>query len=450
MNHAHSILVIDDELEMRIALSESLVRSGYYVITAANGYEAIEKFSSHGFEVVITDIRMPKMNGIQVLREIKRKSPQTPVVMVTAYGTIDNAVEAMKIGAFDYILKPFSSDILEDVVKGAVDSASISIKGQKVCNTTKREGDFITQDTKIINLLKTLKMVAQSSATVLIQGESGTGKELMARFIHNNSTRADKPLVAVNCAALPDGLLESELFGYERGAFTGASASKAGKFEMADTGTIMLDEISEMSLPLQAKILRVLQEREVDKVGGKHPIPLDIRVIATTNRLLKREVKEGRFREDLYYRLNVFPVTIPPLKDRIDDIPLLAEHFVNKYQAIAGRSITNISSDGLDILKGKEWRGNVRELQNVIERAVILANGEIIMPHHLFFDDFPEENLSHPIGNSNSLWEREQQLILHTLEETSGNRTHAAKKLGISIRTLRNKLREYREMGVRV
>ena len=296
-----------------------------------------------------------------------------------------------------------------------------------------------------------------SQATVLVQGESGTGKELLARFIHSRSPRGHRPFIAVNCAALPDGLLESELFGHERGAFTGALMRKIGKFEMAHQGTILLDEISEMNLGLQAKLLRVLQEREVDRIGGREPVHVNIRVIATTNRSLRQEVEQGRFREDLYYRLNVFPITLPPLRERPSDIPVLVRHFVRATAARNGLAAPRISEAALAVLQGRLWRGNVRELENAVERAVLLAGGEGIAPEHVLMDESAVAGSpsapSHTINTTTSpatagsLWEMERDLIMHTLDRVKGNRTHAAKVLGISIRTLRNKLREYRELA---
>ncbi|MGB3941941.1 MAG: sigma-54 dependent transcriptional regulator [Candidatus Manganitrophaceae bacterium] len=307
---------------------------------------------------------------------------------------------------------------------------------------------LLTQDPNLLKLLKTAEVVAASQTSILIEGESGTGKELLARFIHQRSLRADRPFVAINCAAVPETLLESELFGYEKGAFTGAAARKPGRFELAHTGTLLLDEVSEMHLSLQAKLLRVLQEREVDLLGGKGPLPLDIRIIATTNRPLWEEVKAGRFREDLYYRLNVFPLRLPPLRLRPVDIPLLADHFVKKRSARNRRSVVSISTEAISILMGREWRGNVREFENVIERAVLLADRGVITPDHLLFEEsFVSASPFHTSRSTprpTTVREAERELILETLQRVGDNRTHAARLLGISIRTLRNKLREYR------
>ncbi len=444
-----AILLVDDDHGMRYALSESLARCGYEVDTASGGDEGIQKFSASKFDMVITDVRMTTGDGIYVLKEIKRRSPDTPIVLITAYGTIDNAVKAMKLGAFDYLMKPFPLETLEDVVKRGIASSS-NIK--RYTHTEGLSSDIVTQDIKMMNLLKTAEDIAFSDVTVLIEGESGTGKEMLAKFIHNRSARSSGPFVAINCAAIPDGLLESELFGYERGAFTGAINKRNGKFIQAHTGTFLLDEISEMSLPLQAKLLRVLQERQIDTIGGREPVDIDIRVIATTNRSLKKEVEEGRFREDLYYRLNVFPVTLPPLRERKGDIPLLADHFLKKHRDIGARGkglVTGISEDAIEILVNHEWKGNIRELENVIERAILTSDGDTIRPEHLIIDARGGEQPKVSIISAGlPVHEMERALIMKTLEEVNGNRTRAAKLLGIGVRTLRNKLREYREEGI--
>ncbi len=441
------ILVVDDESSMRLALSEALKRGGYGVDTATDGFEALQKFRRERFQMVITDVKMPKMSGVEVLKEIKRISPQTPVIMVTAYGTIQNAVEAMKEGASDYILKPFSYEDLESAVRRTMISNARSVArrersgGGRVKNRV-----IVTQNRKMEKLLDLARNIASSNATVLIQGESGTGKELVARYIYENSPRRDKPFVAINCAAIPENLLESELFGHEKGAFTGAATRRIGKFEMANHGTILLDEISEMSLQLQAKLLRVLQEFELDRIGGKTSIPIDVRVICTTNEDLRRVVDEGKFREDLFYRLNVIPLTIPPLRERKEDIPLLVEHFLkgNGEKEGVSREVA-VSQEAEALLQKYDWKGNVRELENFIQRAALVCEDGVIEPRHFFLDGVVEsqsESSGVPVGST--LREMEKQLILKTLEEVGGNRTHAAKVLGISIRTLRNKLNEYR------
>lgn len=443
------ILLAEDDYEMRYALKETLIRCGYYVDTAAGGNEALDKFNRGRFNLVISDVKMRDSDGIYVLKEIKRRSPDIPVVLITAYGTINSAVEAMKLGAFDYIIKPFSIETLEKVVRKGIDSIS-----PQEFHHDLMEGRIITKNRKMLRLLELAEEISRTDVTVLIEGESGTGKEMMARFIHNQSLRSQGPFIAINCAAIPEGLLESELFGYEKGAFTGAVNKRSGKFLQAHTGTLLLDEISEMILPLQAKLLRVIQERQVDPIGGKEPVNVDIRFIATTNKSLKKEVEECRFREDLYFRLNVFPITLPPLRERKDDIPLLSEYFLKKYRQIGikkhGTPVTSISEEALDILMEHEWRGNIRELENTIERAIIMCDEDMIKPEHLIIDRIKnqKEQDTSAITPGLSVREMEQTLIIKTLEEVGGNRTKAAKLLGIGVRTLRNKLKEYREEGL--
>ena len=441
------ILVVDDDPSMRIALMETIRRLGYAVQGASDGTEALERLTKFRPWLVLTDLRMPRLTGLDLIKEMKARAPQTAIVLMTAYGTVETAVEAMKLGASEYLLKPFSMDVLERAIANLKAGREEGIgTGQPVHQVEHRA--LLSQDPGMVRLLSTIEGVASSQATVLIHGESGTGKELLARFIHLRSPRAHRPFIAVNCAALPDGLLESELFGHERGAFTGAVIRKVGKFEMAHTGTLLLDEISEMNLALQAKLLRVLQEREVDRIGGRDPVPVNIRVIATTNRILYREVEQGRFREDLYYRLNVFPVTVPPLRERIADIPLLARHFVNQSASRNGVPSPALSDGALAHLQRLPWKGNVRELENVMERALLLAGQGPILPEHCPPERIEEVTIPlvrAPQPANGSLWEMERELIFKTLARVKDNRTHAAKELGISIRTLRNKLREYRE-----
>lgn len=442
------ILIVDDDPSMRAALVESVRRLGYDVQGAIDGSDALDRVARFKPWLVLTDLKMPRMTGLDFIKEVKARAPQTLIVLMTAYGTIETAVEAMKHGASEYLLKPFSMDLLERVIanlKEGRDAGTLSASGHP------EQRAILTQDPGMIRLLSTVEAVASSQATVLINGESGTGKELLARFIHSRSPRAHRPFIAVNCAALPDGLLESELFGHERGAFTGALVRKIGKFEMAHTGTLLLDEISEMNLGLQAKLLRVLQEREVDRVGGRDPVPVNIRVIATTNRTLHREVEQGRFREDLYYRLNVFPVTVPPLRERAGDIPLLARHFASLSASRNGLAQPALSEAALLHLQRLPWKGNVRELENVMERAVLLAGSGPILPEHCQGDARESAPVQTMVAQppatprNGSLWEMERELIFKTLARVNDNRTHAAKELGISIRTLRNKLREYRD-----
>jgi two-component system response regulator FlrC len=419
------ILVVDDSPQMRIALKEALQKLGHRVVLCENGVNAIEKLHQHDFSLVVTDMKMPKMDGLTFLREVRQSVGNLPVLVITGFGTIENAVETMKEGATDYIMKPFSFEIL----KKAIDN---------ILAKARQEKEILTSNPKMQEIINIVNNLALSDITVLIQGESGTGKELIARQIHRLSKRSERPFIAVNCAAIPDNLLESELFGHEKGAFTGAIEKKIGKFEMAKGGTMLLDEIGEMSMMLQAKLLRVLQEREIDRIGGKESIPVDVRVIATTNKDLYKECMEGRFREDLYYRLNVFPINIPPLRERPEDIPLLASHFMKKYSVSLNKETKGFSEDAMNLLKNRQWRGNVRELENVIQRAVFLCKGSYIEADDLLIED-------EVIGSvkSGNLREAEKRLILQTLKDVKGNKTKAAKILGISVRTIRNKLNEY-------
>jgi two-component system response regulator FlrC len=439
------LLVVDDEPQMLIAINETLRRNGYSVTTAGSGMEALCKLREKYYRLVITDMRMPEVSGLELLRKIKTMAPQTPVVLLTAYGTIQNAVDAMRYGAYDYLLKPFSSESLENVVRRALES--VPRKNDRALHT------IITQDFSFSRTLEQAAQAAASMATILIEAESGTGKELLARMIHMKSSRNSGPFVAINCAALPENLLESELFGFERGAFTGANASKPGKFELANQGTLLLDEIGEMAPILQAKLLRVLQEKEVDRIGGKDPVAIDVRVIATTNRDLLSLVRSGDFREDLYYRLNVVRLSIPPLRERREDIPLLADFFCKRYGRECGHDLLCVSSKALELMGSYDWPGNVRELENSIQRAAALCTGptidaqDILIPRNSTVSSAVPQT-SHPVtdlGLSGGLTmrEMEKKLICKTLEDTGGNRTRAAKCLGISLRTLRNKLNEF-------
>lgn len=446
-----SILVVDDEPAIRVALSEILTRSGHSVTTADNGFEAIEKLKESPFSLAIVDMKMPGMDGMEVLKRVREMTPDTHVVIITAYGTVPSAVEAVKNGAFDYLLKPFSSEALEGVVMRALSEEKRGELGQTPPREELDSKKIITQDSQMLKIMELARSVASSKATVLIQGESGTGKELLAHLIFKSSDRKDKPFIAVNCAALPEGLLESELFGHEKGAFTGAVVKRVGKFELANSGTLLLDEISQMDLQLQAKLLRALQENEVDRIGGKGPIPIDIRILATTNVELKKAVSESKFREDLYYRLNVIPITMPPLRERKSDLPLLANYFLEKHNSKNGKTISKISKEAISLIMENEWKGNVRELENTIERAVLLCEGDIILPRQLFLDEeeAPQETTNR-VKAGLTMKEMEKNLILKTLQEVGGNRTHAAKILQISIRTLRNKLRDYESQGLKV
>jgi DNA-binding NtrC family response regulator len=418
------------------------------VEAAVDGADALTKFNKGKFDVVITDMRMPKVGGIEVLRGIKKISPETHVIVITAYGTVNTAVQAMKEGASDFIMKPFSLDDLESVVKN-VFSRRENDEGESKDEEETRLSfkEIITCDKKMISLLELLKCVSKSKSSVLIQGESGTGKELFARYIHRYSNRSHMPFVAVNCAAVPHNLLESEMFGYERGAFTGALQRRLGKFELADGGTLLLDEISEMDMQLQAKLLRAIQEGEIDRLGGREPISVNVRIIATTNSDLKKDISEKKFREDLFYRLNVIPVTIPPLRNRMSDIHLLSNYFLRKYSELIGKKPA-LTDEAEALLKSYTWPGNVRELENVIERAVLIADRGAVQPEHLHLEKdervYVEVDSATVSLKGSTLWEMEKNLIVETLKEVNGNKTKASKILGISVRTMRNKLHEYK------
>ena len=422
------ILIVDDDAQMRLALSEAIQRLGYRAVVSDSGDDAITKLHQSPYALIVTDMKMPKMDGLTFLKEVRRRIGNMPVLVITGFGTVENAVETMKEGATDYLMKPFSFDTLSKTIE----SIMARISGEREIQTANAEMK------RIVQLAGGL---ATNDITVLIHGESGTGKELLARHIHQSSRRKNKPFIAVNCAAIPENLLESELFGHEKGAFTGAGERKKGKIELADSGTILLDEIGELPMLLQPKLLRVLQEREIDRVGGKEPVPVDVRVIATTNRDLGRECAEGRFREDLYYRLNVFPLKVPPLRDRPEDIVLLADNFIKKFSVLAGKKITGCTEEVKESLVRMPWRGNVRELENVIQRAVFLSCTEVIGASDLMFDQRSEPGVQ--AGPNGKIADMEKEMILKTLKEVHGNKTQAAKMLGVSVRTVRNKLSEY-------
>ena len=448
-NESKKILIVDDESEMRVALETTLKREKFQLICAEDGKQALDKIEDDDFDLILTDVRMPKVNGLELLRAVKERSPKTQVVMMTAYGTIDNAVEAMKEGAFDYLIKGsgFSADVLVSTVKRAfLDPGSFIPPTPRPTTQMKSLGDMkriVTQNEEMKKLLQFAENVSYSKSTVLIMGETGTGKELFARYIHQCSPRSEKPFMAVNCAALPEGLLESELFGHEKGSFTGVIENKEGKFELANNSSLLLDEVTEMSPPLQAKLLRVLQEHEVDKIGGRAPIPVDVRVIATSNRDIRKRIQDQEFREDLYYRLNVVPINLIPLRERIDDIPVLVDNFIKQFCQENGKSSIKIDSATLTLLKKYRWPGNIRELGNIVERSCLMCQGETMLPSHLFFDEELHPNEKEAPRMSGTIYEMEKELITQTLEEVSGNKTKAADSLGISIRTLRNKLNEY-------
>jgi len=445
----HRILVIDDEALMREYVEEALLRAGHEVTSVSNGPEGIDALKENGCDVVVTDLKMVPMDGLEVLRLTKQESPDTHCIVMTAYGTIETAVAALKGGADDYILKPFAPDELELAVTRVLERGRLAQENRYLRAELNELYDFqamVGDSPAMRALYDQIKRVADSRATVLIRGESGTGKELVARAIHFSGVRRDKPFIKVNCAALSAGLLESELFGYEKGAFTGAHDRKIGRFELADDGSLLLDEVSEISTELQPKLLRALQEREFERVGGNRPIQVDTRIVATSNRDLEQAVEDGTFREDLFFRLNVIPLSIPPLRERREDIPALMDHFLERYALENGRRVTGFTDRARRDFLDYDWPGNVRELQNAIERAVVLAAEAVLGPEHFLLEGRPQRSAhgapSFPTGMTVGAMEKE--LIVQTLEHCGQNRTRAAEVLGISVRTLRNKLNEYK------
>ena len=444
------ILVADDEPSHRQMIEAVLAAEGYEVTQAEDGQAAISAIEDRFYDLVIMDIRMPNVDGIQALQKIKQISPDIPVIIMTAYASVGTAVDALKSSAYDYLIKPLDIEELKILVAKALHHHQLEQENIYLKERLNDRFDFsniIGHSPAMKKLFETMALVAPSEATVIIVGESGTGKELIANAIHQNSPRKDRPFIKVNCAALPETLLESELFGHEKGAFTGAIARKQGRFQLAHKSSIFLDEIAEMAPATQAKILRVLQEREFEPVGSTQTIKVDTRVIAATNKNLEEEIREGRFREDLYYRLNVVTVDVPPLHLRREDIPILADFFLKPYAEKNRRLIKGFTPRATDLLMRYDWPGNVRELENIIERAVIMARGEMITPLEFPID---LQNLDEELKESRidltpgrSLKEVEKVMILRTLEEAGGNRTHAARILGISRRTLQLKLKEY-------
>ena len=380
MEGKKSILIVDDEPNIRRVLGAVFAKAGYEVFTAENGRKALDAISAEpSIDVMLCDLIMPDLNGVEVLRSAKEMNPQLSVVMITAHGTIRTAVDAMKLGAFDYITKPFDMDEIKLIVKNALERSRLlaeNIQLKQELQSRYRFDGIVGDSRKMQEVFKIVERVASSNATVLVRGESGTGKELIARAVHYNSPRRDKPFIAVSCAALPETLLESELFGYEKGAFTGAVGQKAGRFELAHRGTLFLDEIPDISPAMQVKMLRVLQEREFERVGGTKPVRVDVRLLAATNRDLEQAVANGEFRPDLYYRLQVIQIFLPPLRERREDIPALVEHFIEKFNKENGKNIKFVSPEAMDLLMKYNWPGNIRELENAIERGVVLADAD--------------------------------------------------------------------------
>ena len=441
------VLVVDDDSLFRSSIVEVLRRKGLDVEEASNGNDALGVFSEGAFDLVVSDMKMPGMTGVELLERLRKIDGDVPMLIITAFGDIDSAVDAMKKGAKDYLQK---SDRLITELEMNVDRLlelrSLVVENKRLRSAIRDQWNYVGATAEMEKIRDLSKTIAESRSTVLISGESGTGKELVARSIHHQSQRCHGPFIKINCAAMPEGLIESELFGHEKGAFTGAIKRKLGKFELASGGTLLLDEIGEMPAALQAKLLRVLQEREINKVGGDEPVLVDVRVVATTNRDLNKEVGEGRFREDLFYRLNVFHLTLPPLRERKEDIPHLVDHFIKKSNDENGFSVEGLGEGALQLLRSHDWPGNIRELENTIERAVVLTRSGLIPPPLLQAGGVVRDRTddsSSALRPGTTVAEAEKQLILKTLESCGQNRTKAAAMLDISIRTLRNKLNEY-------
>lgn len=454
MHKIPDILIIDDEPLMRISISDALKVEGYNVMSAETGGEGLKSIKNNSYDVVITDLRLPEVDGVQILKSCKQISPRTKVLMITAYGSVDTAVEAMKIGAYDYITKPFSMDEFILTVKRLIALRDLEDENIYLKEKIEERYEFsgiIGKSDKMKDIFEKIEIIAPTDTTVLITGESGTGKELVANAIHYNSPRKNEAFIKVSCAALPETLLEAELFGHERGAFTGAIKQKKGRFELAHKGTLFLDEIGEVTQAVQVKLLRVLQEREFERLGGTGTIEVDVRIICATQRDLKKEVQKGNFREDLYYRLNVVPVHLPALRDRKEDILLLTEHFLNMYSKHMNKPMRGISIEAREFILKYDFPGNIRELENAVKRALTLSRDKEIQPW-----DLPEDmcticregskmgerlSYSEPLPTAMSLFEK--QYISKVLEETKGNKTLASKLLGISRKTLWEKCKLY-------
>ncbi len=473
MAEKKQVLVADDEPNLRRVLSAQLARDGFEVHGAEDGEQALKILAEHHIDVVITDLRMPKLDGMSLLKRIVAEYPDIPVIMITAHGTVNTAVEALKRGAFDYVTKPFDRAEFQAVVTKAARSRELS--GKLYLGTAEERGRFrlIGESPAMHKVYQVIERAADTPSTVLITGESGTGKELIARALHENSSRSEKAFIRVNCAALPPELIESELFGYEKGAFTGAVTSKPGRFELADGGTLFLDEIGEIPVEMQVKLLRAIQESEFERVGGVKTIRVDVRLIAATNRLLPGEIEAGRFREDLYYRLNVVHIDLPPLRERKSDIPLLLEHFLRRFNERLKKNVTGVEPAALELLMAHEWRGNIRELENCMERCLLFCDGERIgaedlpaslregepaeeprpsapawaeaAPHDEEVapepvESFEEGGLKEAVREATQRIERE--LILRALKQTHNNVTHTARLLKISRKSLQMKMKE--------
>jgi DNA-binding NtrC family response regulator len=447
-----SVLIVDDKDSLRDMLTKTLSMEGYEVETASDGNDAIRLADHRRFDVVLTDLKLPTMDGIEVLAKLKEMDPSQEVIMMTAFGTIETAVNAMKLGAYDFLTKPFDPEHLTLLLERALENQRLAAENvvlREELSTRLGGAEIIGTSPKIHEVAELIQKVARSESTVLLSGESGTGKELFARAIHTLSGRSKRAYVTINCAAIPRELLENELFGSERGAFTGAVARKIGKFEVADGGTIFLDEVGDLELPLQAKLLRVLQEKQIERLGGNKPVSVDVRVIAATNLDLAEGIRKGTFREDLYYRLSVFPVTVPPLRERPEDIPVLAEHFVKRYAREMKKGDVKLNVDARKLLVKYHWPGNVRELENTIERAMILCERRTIGPEQLAIRVRQANDISLREGaglkeiGQHAAAQAERGTIILVLKETRGNKRKAAKVLQIDYTTLFEKLKRY-------
>ena len=447
------ILVVDDEENFRHMLSVILKKENYEVETASNGYEALQKISLSLFDQVLCDIRMPQMDGLEFLKELKKKEMDATVIMMSAFGTVDVAIEAMKLGAYDYISKPFKPDEVILTLRKAEEREGLRKENEQLRREVKKEYSFeniISKNEKMKEIFEVIRKVAQYKSTILITGESGTGKELVAKALHYQSDRATHSFVPVNCGAIPENLLESELFGHIKGAFTDAIRTKKGLFEEADGGTLFLDEIGELPAQLQVKLLRVLQEGEIRRVGEAKSIQIDVRIVAATVKNLMKEVSEGRFRDDLYYRLNVLPIHLPPLREKKEDIPLLVSHFIKKYNEGMNKNVVDIDPKALEVLINYQWFGNVRELENTIERAIVLTEKDKIEIDHLPLEiqTFKDKVEVAPLAEEDYSIKKaskvlETNLIRKALKKTKGNHTHASRLLEISHRALLYKIKEY-------
>jgi DNA-binding NtrC family response regulator len=444
------ILIVDDQEMMRDSLAATLAREGHEIVAACDGAAAVQRLAAGRFELLISDLKMPRMTGIELLSEAKKLRPEMPVVLMTAFATVQTAVEAMKLGAYDYIQKPFDGEEIKLLVDRTLEHSRLIKENMALRRINEANGPrpLIGAGQGMADIKHQIELVAKSNATVLINGESGTGKEMVARAIHHASERKERPMLAVNCAALSENLLESELFGHERGAFTGADKLRRGRFELADGGSLLLDEISEIAPALQAKLLRVLQESSFERVGSSITQQVDVRVIATTNRDLGKEVADGRFRQDLYYRLNVVPIELPPLRERLEDVPELVRHFLHSIAKRESRAFRHIEPEALRLLQKYQWPGNVRELQNIIERASVLESQEgLIRATTLepWLKLQGQATISTDGLAGKPLADIEKQVILSTLERFKGHRIKTATALGIGVRTLGMKLKKWRE-----